>query len=97
MESIETLGHRDLRHLFAAAGRAHHAVFGGPNEGWARWYAEWMYGEALKILTSDPSIEQVETWLVDADARYRSEEPEGTWPGNYADWFLAWDAQAHQA
>jgi len=96
MEPIETEGHRDLRRLFAAAGRAHHAVYGGPNEGWARWYAEWMYGELLKISTSDPSIDQVEAWLVDADARYRSEEPDGTWPGHYADWFVAWDAQADE-
>lgn len=86
--------HRDLRHLMGAAGRGHHAVYGGPNEQWARWYAEWMYGELLRLLTSDPSVDQVEAWLVEADRRYREEEPEGSWPSAYADWFLEWDAQA---
>lgn len=84
--------HTDLRHLFGAAARAHHAVYGGPNDGWPRWYAEWMYGQLLEILDSDPSVDTVQTWLVDADARYTAEQPEGSWPGHYATWFLEWDA-----
>jgi hypothetical protein len=84
----------DLRHLFGAAGRAHHAVYGGPNPGWARWYAEWMYGRLLPLLESDPSVDTVEAWLIRADERIRTEEPEGSWPGHYADWFIEWDRSA---
>ena len=83
-----------LRHLFGAAGRAHHAVYGGPNAGWARWYAEWMYGELLRLLDSKPSVDQVESWLVRADQRFNAETPEGTWPGHYATWFLKWDGDS---
>ncbi len=86
----------DLRHLFGAAGRAHHAVYGGPNPGWARWYAEWMYGQLLPLLESDPSVDTVEAWLVLADERIRSETLEGSWPGHYAGWFLEWDGLAAQ-
>jgi hypothetical protein len=85
---------RDLRHLLGATGRAHHAVYGGPNPGWARWYAEHMYGEALRLLDSAPSVDTLEGWLDDADARFRSEEPEGSWPGCYAAWILEWDDSA---
>ncbi len=67
-------------------------MYGGPNPGWARWYAEHMYGEALQILVSDPSVDAVERWLIAADARFRDEEPEGSWPGWYAAWILDWDA-----
>ena len=87
----------DLRHLFGATGRAHHAVYGGPNPGWARWYAEWMYGQLLPLLNSDPSVVDVEAWLVRADERIRSEKPEGSWPGYYADWFAEWDSAAHNS
>ena len=86
--------HRELRHLFGAAARAHHAVYGGPNPGWPRWYAEWMYGELLKILEWDPSVDTVVEWLIEADRKYTEEEPEGSWPSHYADWFLDWDAAA---
>jgi hypothetical protein len=51
-----------------------------------------MYGELLGILNSDPSVDTVEQWLVEADRRYTTEQPEGSWPGHYADWFLEWDA-----
>jgi len=51
-----------------------------------------MYGQLLLLAISDPSVDDVEAWLVRADERYRSEEPEGSWPGHYADWFLEWDA-----
>ena len=78
----------DLRHLMAAAAHAHHAVYGGPNEHWARWYAEWMYGQLLEILASSPSVDTVTEWLTRADARYTAEQPEGSWPRRYAAWFL---------
>lgn len=81
----------DIRHLLVGAAHAHHAVYGGPSDTWARWYAEWMYGQLLPLLTSDPSVDIVEGWLTVADERYRSEEPEGSWPGHYAGWIMAWD------
>jgi hypothetical protein len=86
--------HKDLRHLFGAAARSHHAVYGGPNDGWPRWYAEWMYGQLLPLIDSDPSVDTVEAWLIEADRKYTDEAPEGSWPGHYADWFLAWDAES---
>ena len=84
----------ELRHLLGSTGRAHHAVYGGPNAGWARWYAEHMYGQSLRLLESDPSVDTLEDWLVRADERYRSEEPDGSWPGLYAAWLLEWDEEA---
>ncbi len=83
----------DLRHLMVAAAHAHHAVYGGPNESWPRWYAEWMYGQLLELLDSQPSVDRVEEWLVKADARYTAEQPEGSWPRHYATWFAEWDAE----
>lgn len=85
---------RDLRHLLGSTGRAHHAVYGGPSAGWARWYAEHMYGQSLSLLASDPSVDVLEAWMIRADERYRSEEPEGSWPGFYATWLIEWDADA---
>ncbi|MEN8115174.1 MAG: hypothetical protein ABFS21_12400, partial [Actinomycetota bacterium] len=61
-----------------------------------RWYTEWMYGQLLPLLTSDPSVDDVEAWLVRSDERYRAEEPEGSWPGAYAAWILEWDGSAVQ-
>ena len=84
----------ELRHLMGAAGRAHHAVYGGPNPGWSRWYAEWMYGQLLELTESDPSVDTVQAWLEEADRRYREEEPAGSWPGHYATWIIEWDADA---
>jgi hypothetical protein len=84
----------DLRHLMKATAQAHHAVYGGPNEGWPRWYAEWMYGQLLDLLDDDPSVDQLEQWLRQADARYTAEGPEGTWPGHYARWILEWSQSA---
>ena len=89
----ETQQHTDLRHLFGSAARAHHAVYGGPNEGWPRWYAEWMYGQLLELLDSEPSVDEVEAWMVALDARYTDEKPGGSWPSHYADWTLIWDAE----
>jgi hypothetical protein len=83
----------DLRHLFGSTARAHHAVYGGPNPGWPRWYAEWMYGQMLVLLDSDPNVDELEAWLIVLDARYSDEQPEGSWPGHYADWTITWDTE----
>ncbi len=82
----------DLRHLMVAAAHSHHAVYGGPNVNWPRWYAEWMYYQLLEILESKPSVDQVEDWLKRADEKYTAEQPEGTWPRHYAAWFLEWES-----
>ena len=87
----DTDTHTDLRHLLVAAAHAHHAVYGGPSDTWARWYAEWIYGQLLEIIDSRPSVDTVESWLIDADARYTDLAPEGSWPGHYAEWILEWD------
>ena len=87
--------HRDVRHLLVAAAHAHHSVYGGPNERWPRWYAEYVYGELLALITSAPSVDQVEAWLAECDARYTSDPPEDeSWPSAYATWILEWDAEA---
>ena len=84
----------ELRHLLGSTGRAHHAVYGGPNPGWARWYAEHAYGQSLRLLASDPSVDTLEAWLIRADERYRGEESDGSWPGSYAAWLIEWDGEA---
>ena len=84
----------ELRHLLGSTGRAHHAVYGGPNAGWARWYAEHMYGQSLRLLESGPTVDTLETWLIRADERYRIEEPDGSWPGHYAARLIEWDEEA---
>ena len=88
----EPAQHTDLRHLFGSAARAHHAVYGGPNPGWPRWYAEWMYGQMLVLLDLDPTVDELEAWLVELDARYSDEQSGGSWPSHYADWTITWDA-----
>ncbi len=94
MSAPPTDRHTQLRHLLVAAAHAHHAVYGGPSDRWARWYAEWVYGQLLDIVQSSPSVDELEGWLIEADARYTSENPEGSWPGHYATWILERDEDA---
>jgi len=84
----------ELKALLVAAAHAHHAVYGGARRAWARWYAEWMYGQLSEVLASAPSVDTVEEWLTRADARYTAERPDGSWPRMYATWFLEWDGEA---
>jgi hypothetical protein len=86
MEDRET----ELRHLLVAAAHAHHAVYGGPNSSWPRWYAEWMYGQLMPILPGEPTVDRVEQWLVRADARYTDGTFDQSWPHLYAQWILDW-------
>lgn len=79
-----------LRHVLVAAAHAHHAVYGGPSRTWARWYAEWMYGQLLAILPGEPSVDIVEDWLTRADARYTAGTYDLSWPHMYAEWILEW-------
>ncbi len=85
---------QDLKALLVATAHAHHAVYGGARRAWARWYAEWMYGQLLALLESAPSVDTVESWLTRADTRYTTEKPEGSWPRMYATWLLEWDGDA---
>lgn len=87
----------DLRRLLKAAAAAHHAVYGGPNDGWPQWYAEWIYGRLLQIVNGEPSVDTVVAWLRRADAKYTAEQPEGTWPGWYAEWILEWSEEGVRA
>jgi hypothetical protein len=86
--------HRDLRHLLVGAAKAHHAVHPGPSDTWANWYAEHIYGGVIALTTSDPSLETLEAWLIEADARCSAQHLEGDWPDHYATWILEWDAAA---
>jgi len=52
-----------------------------------------MYGQILELLDSDPTVDELEAWMVDLDARYTDEHPEGSWPSHYADWTLTWDSE----
>lgn len=90
----ETDAHRDLRHLLVGAAKAHHAVHPGPSDNWANWYAEHIYYAVPPLTTSEPTLETLEGWLVDADTRYTDEDPECDWPDCYATWILEWDAAA---
>lgn len=84
-----------LRHLLVAAAHAHHAVYGGPNSAWGRWYAEWMYGQLLTIIPGEPTVDSVEGWLIRADALYTAGTYDRSWPHLYAEWILEW-ASAEQ-
>jgi hypothetical protein len=89
-EPSETTIHRDLRRLLGDTARAHHAATGGPDPQWARWYAEYLDDQIGSVLGSTPSVDTLTDWLTRADARYRSEEQEESWPSAYATWFLEW-------
>ena len=74
---------------FISTAQAHHAATGGDNPHWARWYAEKL-GEPLgQTLDSKIDVNRLETWLIDADVRYRSEEQTESWPKAYAKWMLS--------
>lgn len=90
----ESDAHRDLRHLLVGAAKAHHAVFAGPSDTWAQWYAEHIYGGVLQITDSDPTVETLVGWLSDANDRALAEALTDDWPTHYATWILEWDAAA---
>jgi hypothetical protein len=92
-EPSETTAHRDLRRTLGDTARAHHAATGGPNPQWARWYAEYLEERIGPVFDSTPSVDTLTDWLTRADVRYRTEEPEESWPSAYATWFLEWAAE----
>lgn len=75
---------KQLGRLLGAAGRAHHAEFGGPNPGWPEWYAAHVHPEISEHVGFEPTVDEVADWLREADERHRSEAPDKPWPQYYA-------------
>ena len=73
-----------LGRLLASAGRAHHAEFGGPNDGWPEWYAAQVHPAIHEYVDSEPSVDEVAEWLREADVRHRAGAPDERWPRYYA-------------
>jgi hypothetical protein len=66
--------------------KAHHAATGGVNPQWARWYAEHLLDDLSSNLDADMDLDQLESWLIAADERYRQEPQDVSWPKAYAAW-----------
>ena len=78
-----------LGRLLGAAARDHHEEHGGePAPNWADWYANWLVGKIDAHVGFEPTVEEITEWLVEADRRYRSEEPDIKWPYFYAELIL---------
>ena len=73
--------HHDLMGVLAGAARV--------NPHWADWYAEHLIEDINRLLGADKSVDELAGWLSRADERYRSEDPEASWPRAYADWLIA--------
>ncbi|HEY5890967.1 MAG TPA: hypothetical protein VIW94_09740 [Acidimicrobiia bacterium] len=81
---------KDLARLLGAAGRAHHEVFGGPNQGWAEWYAAFLIDNDLESrIGFKPDLDRVVGWLEAADEQHRVEASEERWPDYYAELFFS--------
>lgn len=74
---------------FVDTANAHHEATGGTNPNWAEWYAERLLDPVNELLGSEMSLAELTAWLVEADRRYRDEEPDRSWPKAYANWMLA--------
>ncbi len=85
--------HRDLRDLLAEAADAHHVAHPEPDHAWAPWYARYLHEGVRSLTVSDPSIDTLEVWLTEAEARF-THEGGGDWPDRYAAWILEWDEAA---
>jgi hypothetical protein len=68
--------------------REHHDATGGAPSDWAEWYADRLRGEIDSWVGFEPPVAQIESWLQDADVRYRQENPEVLWPFFYAELIL---------
>jgi hypothetical protein len=79
---------RQLGRLLGAAGRAHHAEFGGPNPGWPEWYAAFVHPHIAEHVGFQPTVDEVAEWLRQADESHRNEAPDDPWPPFYARWIL---------
>jgi hypothetical protein len=74
-----------LRALLAETAHAHHEATGGPNANWAGWYGEYLYGKIDEYVESSPDMATISGWMIAAEERHESEEPEDKyWPTIYA-------------
>lgn len=80
--------HQDLKVALVKAAQGHHAATGGVNANWADWYAEHLVEDVNALLGTDKTVDELAKWLSSADVRYRSEDPEASWPHAYADWLV---------
>ena len=71
-----------------ATAKTHHAVTGGVNPEWARWYAEHLIDDLSSVLSSEIEIDELADWLAEADDRYRSDPQTSSWPKAYAAWLI---------
>ncbi|HSJ82288.1 MAG TPA: hypothetical protein VLA91_00575 [Acidimicrobiia bacterium] len=81
--------HHEVVSVLINTAKAHHDATGGPNPGWAEWYAEHAVDELNQVLGSEMTVIELAEWLAQADIRYREEKPEESWPKAYASWLLA--------
>jgi hypothetical protein len=79
---------KDLKVALVKAAQGHHAATGGVNPNWADWYAEHLVEDVNRLLGTDKTVDELAGWLSSADERYRSEDPEASWPHAYADWLV---------
>lgn len=93
--SFRSMSDRDdlegLVELLKRTARAHHEATGGVNPAWAEWYAERMIDDLKSLSEREVKVDQLSSWLADADRRYRAESPGMSWPRAYASWFLEED------
>jgi hypothetical protein len=78
-----------IKDLLKSVARAHHEATGGVNAAWAEWYAERLRDPLRSQIEGDPSVEEITSWLTEADVEYRSEEREVSWPRYYAQFILS--------
>lgn len=78
----------ELMGVLVETARAHHAATGGPNPRWAEWYANNAIHELNRLLDSEMTVRELTDWLIGADRRYTSEQPDKSWPRAYATWLL---------
>ena len=77
-----------VRHHLVRTAKAHHEATGGTNPAWAQWYAEYVVDDLNEALGSDMEVDDLASWLAEADRRYREEPQENSWPKAYAAWLM---------
>ena len=79
---------RGLTRLLASTARAHHEATGGVNDDWARWYADRMMGAIDEFVGFSPHVDSIHVWLIAAEDKQRTEDPDERWPPAYARYIL---------
>lgn len=77
-----------LGRLLGAVARAHHEATGGESARWVEWYAARLRGDIDAFVGFEPTADEIAGWLMEADERYRTENPEKPWPYYYAELIL---------